>query len=95
MGQRKLAMRIYIGNLPSSITDAQLRELALPFGKPQSANIARRLGSGESKGFGFIEYATDAEARAAISGLDGKVVQGQALTARLAKPAKAHPWAKD
>jgi RNA recognition motif-containing protein len=72
-------MRIYVGNLPNQITDPQLHDLAAPFGKPQSANIARMLVGGASKGFGFIEYATAEEAKAAIAGLNGKSVHGQAL----------------
>lgn len=85
-------MKIYIGNLSRQITDAQLNDLALPFGKPQSANIARALRGGASKGFGFVEYATDDEGRAAIKGLDGKNVDGQALTVSEANDLKVRPW---
>ena len=86
-------MRFYVGNLPSQIDDTTLRELALPFGKPESATIARYLVGGMSKGFGFIEYADDDEARAAIAGLNGKKVQGQTLTAFEATATHARPWA--
>jgi len=84
--------RIYVENLSKQITDAHLNELALPFGKPNSANIARELRGGASKGFGFIEYATAEQARAAIHGLDGKDVEGQALRVCDAAALKAHPW---
>jgi len=85
-------MRIYVGNLAKQITDAQLNDLALPFGKPGSANIARKLVGGASKGFGFVEYRTDVEARAAIAGLHGKDVHGQALEVREVNASNTHPW---
>jgi RNA recognition motif-containing protein len=85
-------VKIYVGNLPKNITDVQLRELALPFGQPDSANIARELVGGASKGFGFIEYRTPAEHRAAIAGLNGKDVQGQKLHVFEAKALKPYPW---
>jgi RNA recognition motif-containing protein len=85
-------MRIYVENLSKKITDARLNELALPFGKPNSANIARQLRGGASKGFGFIEYAMAAEAHAAIRGLDGKKVDGQTLRVCDANALKAQPW---
>lgn len=85
-------MRIYVGNLSKQITDAQLNDLALPFGKPQSANIARLLVGGASKGFGFVEYATADEARAAITGLNGKDVHGQALKVSEAHTLNAGSW---
>ena len=84
--------RIYLGNLSKQITDATLNELALPFGKPCSANIARELRGGASKGFGFIEYAMADQARAAIAGLNGKTVDGQALRVCDAAALNPHPW---
>lgn len=85
-------MKLFVGNLPSQINDTQLRELALPFGKPESANIARYLVGGVSKGFGFVEYSDAEEARAAIEGLNGKDVHGQPLTVFEATAATARPW---
>ena len=85
-------MRLYAGNLPSEINDTTLRELALAFGKPESANIARYLVGGMSKGFGFIDYANDDEGRAAIAGLNGKNVDGQRLIVFEATAAHARPW---
>lgn len=81
-------MKLYVGNLSKQINDAQLNELATPFGTPSSANVATERSSGESKGFGFIEYSSDDEARAAITGLDGRDVNGQALKVNEAKPRK-------
>ena len=82
-------MKLYVGNLSKQITDAQLNELATPYGKPLSANVATERSSGESKGFGFIEFSTEAEGNAAITGLDGRDVNGQALKVNQAKSKEA------
>jgi len=79
-------MKLYVGNLSKQVTDAQLNDLAIPFGKLISANVAVERKSGESKGFGFIDFSSDDEARAAITGLDGREVNGQALKVNEAKP---------
>ncbi len=81
-------MKVYVGNLSKQVTDVQLNELASPYGKPVSANVATERGSGEPKGFGFIEFGSDDEAKAAITGLDGRDVNGQALKVNEARPRK-------
>ena len=85
-------MRLYVGNLSKKITDPQLNALALPYGNVHSANIARALVGGASKGFGFIEFETDEEGYAAIRGLNGKEVHGQSLEVSEASAMKIHPW---
>jgi len=82
-------MKLYVGNLSSQVNDAQLGELAKPFGKIVSASVAVDRTSGASKGFGFIEFTTPEEGRAAIAGLNGKDVNGQALKVDEARPKKA------
>jgi RNA recognition motif-containing protein len=84
-------MKLYVGNLSKQVNDSQLNDLATPFGKIVSANVATERSSGESKGFGFIEFSTADEARAAITGLDGRDVNGQALKVNEAKPRKDAP----
>lgn len=84
-------MKLHVGNLSKQITDAQLSELATPYGKLLSANVATERDSGDSKGFGFVEYGSADEARAAITGLDGRDVNGQALKVSEAKPRKDAP----
>jgi cold-inducible RNA-binding protein len=81
-------MKLYVGNLSKKVDDSQLNELATPYGTPMSANVATERKSGESKGFGFIEFGSDAEANAAITGLDGREIDGQALKVSEAKPRK-------
>jgi cold-inducible RNA-binding protein len=81
-------MKLYVGNLSKQVTDAQLNELAVPYGKIVSAEVATERSSGTSKGFGFIEFSNADEARAAIAGLDGRDVNGQVLKVNEAKPRK-------
>jgi RNA recognition motif-containing protein len=81
-------LKLYVGNLSKQVTDAQLNDLATPYGKPVSANVATERSTGESKGFGFVEFGSDEEAKAAIAGLDGRDVNGQALKVNEAKPRK-------
>jgi cold-inducible RNA-binding protein len=82
-------MKLYVGNLSKQVTDAQLNELAVPFGALISATVATERSSGDSKGFGFVEYENADHARAAIAGLDGRDVNGQALKVNEARPRKA------
>ena len=81
-------MKLYVGNLSKQINDAQLNDLAVPFGTLVSAVVATERSSGESKGFGFIEYSNADEGKAAIAGLDGREVNGQALKVNEARPRK-------
>ena len=82
-------MKLYVGNLSKQVTDAQLNDLAVPFGALISANVATERSSGDSKGFGFVEYVNAEEGRAAMVALDGRDVHGQALKVNEAKPRKA------
>ena len=86
-------MKVYVGNLSKQITDAQLNDLAAPFGTLVSANVATERSSGASKGFGFLEFSNEDEARAAITGLDGRDVNGQALKVNESRPRNAAPQA--
>ncbi len=81
-------MKLYVGNLSKQVTDAQLGDLGLEYGSFVSANIATEKSSGQSKGFGFLEFSSDDAARAAIAGLDGREVNGQAIKVSEARPRK-------
>lgn len=81
-------MKVYVGNLSKEVTAAQLNELAVEYGSLVSAEIATERSGGASKGFGFLEYSSDDAARAAITGLNGRDVNGQALKVDEAKPRK-------
>jgi RNA recognition motif-containing protein len=82
-------MKLYVGNLPKQITDSQLNDLAVPYGTLLSVNVAGERSTGGSKGFGFVEFASADEGRAAITGLDGRDVEGQILKVNEAKPRPA------
>ena len=79
-------MKVYVGNISNEVSDQQFKDLFAPFGKPESANIVKDRGTGQSRGFGFAEFKNDDEARAAIAGLNGKEVNGQALKVNESQP---------
>ena len=81
-------MKLHIGNLSKSVTEAELKTLITPFGTPASVEIIKDH-DGASKGFAFAEFADDGQARAVISGLDGKDVGGQMVKVAEARPRKA------
>ncbi|MGR8918871.1 MAG: RNA recognition motif domain-containing protein [Gammaproteobacteria bacterium] len=84
-------MNIYVGNLPYSVTDAELRELFAEFGEVQSASVISDKYSGQSKGFGFVEMPDNAAADQAIKDLNGRSVGGRALKVNQAKPRGDRP----
>jgi cold-inducible RNA-binding protein len=79
-------MKLYLGNLAAETTDAQLGDLVKAFGTPQSAEMAKDRSSGQSRGFGFVEFSSDEEAKAAIAGLDGKEINGRVLKVNESRP---------
>lgn len=81
-----MGKKLYVGNLSYSTTSADLEKLFTPFGKVDSANVIEDRDSGQSKGFGFVEMSSDAEAQAAIEGLDGKESDGRTLKVNEARP---------
>ena len=78
--------RLYIGNLPYSVTDASLQELFGEVGEVVSVNIITDRYSGRSKGFGFVEMATEEQAQKAIETLNGREIDGRAVTVAEARP---------
>lgn len=79
-------MKLHLGNLPASVSDEQLNTLASEYGKPDSAEVVKDRTSGASRGYGFVVFPNDEEARAAITGLDGKDVDGQSIKCAEARP---------
>ena len=79
-------MNIFVGNLAYSATDHGLRQLFEPYGAVDKINIITDRDTGRSKGFGFVEMPDSAAAKAAIQGLNGKELEGRALTVNEAKP---------
>lgn len=78
--------KLYVGNLSYSVRDEQLQDAFSPFGQVNSAKVLMDRDSGRSKGFGFVEMGSDAEAQAAIDGLNGRDLDGRALTVNVARP---------
>ena len=81
-----MSTKIYVGNLPYSVTDASLESNFAEFGTVTSAKVMMDRDSGRSKGFGFVEMDSGTEAQAAIDGLNGMDVQGRAITVNVARP---------
>lgn len=79
-------MNIYVGNLSRQATEADLREAFQAFGEVGSVTIIKDKFSGESRGFGFVEMSSKAEAQAAIEGMNGKEFKGRTLTVNEARP---------
>ena len=81
-----MAKKLYVGNLSYGTTDSDLQSLFEEFGTVQSAQVIMDRESGRSKGFGFVEMGSQEEAEKAISMLNGKEVEGRALTVNIARP---------
>ena len=79
-------MKIYVGNLSYSVTEDDLRTEFGAFGKVDSVSVVMDRDSGRSKGFAFVEMPVIAEGQAAITALNGKVLQDRPLTVNTAKP---------
>jgi len=79
-------VRLYVGNLSYSTTEDELRTLFAQAGTVASVAVIKDRDTGQSKGFGFVEMATQAEAQKAISQLNGKNFKDRALTVNLARP---------
>jgi RNA recognition motif-containing protein len=82
---------IYVGNLDYSTTEQDLRGLFEPYGQVDNVSVAKDKFSGQSRGFGFVEMANDAEAEKAIGELNGKQLGRRNLTVNEARPREARP----
>ena len=81
-----MGKKLYVGNLSFGVGDSDLQSLFSPHGSIVSAQVIMDRDTGRSKGFGFVEMASDDEARAAIAALDGKEHDGRALKVNEARP---------
>ena len=78
--------KLYVGNLPYSFRDQDLEQTFSQFGSVGSAKVMMERDTGRSKGFGFVEMGSDAEAQAAINGLNGQQYGGRGLVVNEARP---------
>ena len=83
-----MGKRLYVGNLPYSVSEQDLNDKFGAFGTVESASLITDRDTGRSKGFGFVEMATDSEAQAAIEQLNGTDYDGRPVTVNEAKPMK-------
>ncbi len=79
-------MNIFVGNLPFTTTESDLRNLFAEYGEVESAAIINDRDSGRSRGFGFVELASDARANDAIRDLDGTTIDDRTIKVNQAKP---------
>jgi RNA recognition motif-containing protein len=84
-----MASKLYVGGLPYAATEAQLTALFAAHGTVESARVIADKFTGRSRGFGFVEMSTPAEAQAAITALNGSQMDGRSLTVNQAKPQEA------
>ncbi len=78
--------KLFVGSLPWSVDDAQLSEIFSAHGNVVSARVITDRETNRSRGFGFVEYADEATAQAAIDALDGSMVEGRAISVSFARP---------
>ncbi|MDD3154981.1 MAG: RNA-binding protein [Victivallaceae bacterium] len=84
-------MKLYVGNLSFSSTEADLKDAFSAFGTVDSASVISDRDTGRSKGFGFVEMNNNDEAKAAIAGMDGKELDGRNLRVSEARPKEDRP----
>ena len=82
-------MKLYVGNLSFNTSESQLRELFAAHGEVASASLVMDRDTGRPRGFGFVEFNNDEQAKAAMAALNGKNVDGRDLTVNEAKPREA------
>lgn len=83
--------KLYVGNLPYSVRDGDLEQAFGQFGSVTSAKVMMERDTGRSKGFGFVEMGSDAEAQAAINGMNGQPLGGRSVVVNEARPMEARP----
>jgi len=87
--------KLYVGNLPWSVTNDSLRELFAPCGEVTEAIVITDKYSGRSKGFGFVTFANDADAEKAITEMANKDLEGRKIVVNVAKPREERPRTND
>ncbi len=83
--------KLYVGNLPYSVRDSDLEQAFGQFGAVTSAKVMMERDTGRSKGFGFVEMGSDAEAQAAIQGMNGQPLGGRGIVVNEARPMEPRP----
>jgi RNA recognition motif. (a.k.a. RRM, RBD, or RNP domain) len=89
--ESSMGNKLYVGNLPYTVRDEDLQQAFGEFGAITSAKVMMERDTGRSKGFGFVEMGNDAEAQAAIAGMNGQSLGGRSITVNEARPMEARP----
>lgn len=88
-------MKLYVGNLPFSVDSEKLKELFSSFGEIEEATVISNKFSGRSKGFGFVSFTNDEDAKKAIKEMNDKEVEGRKLKVNEARPMEDRPPRRD
>src|SRR5690606_27594730 len=91
LGVPSMGNKLYVGNLPYSYRDSDMEQAFSQFGTVTSAKVMMERDTGRSKGFGFVEMSSPAEAQAAIEGMNGQQIGGRGLVVNEARPMEARP----
>ena len=86
-----MSVNLYVGNLPYRVDEDSLRQLFTPYGNVETAKVIKDRQTGKSKGFGFVEMTTQAEADAAIHALNETAMDGRNIKVSIAKPREERP----
>jgi RNA recognition motif-containing protein len=91
LGVPFMGNKLYVGNLPYTVRDSDLEQAFSEFGAVTSAKVMMERDTGRSKGFGFVEMGSDAEAQAAINGMNGQSLGGRNVVVNEARPMEPRP----
>ena len=83
--------KLYVGNLAYTVRDESLQVAFAPFGTVTSAKVMMDRETGRSKGFGFVEMSSSAEAQAAMNAMNGQSIEGRAVVVNEARPREERP----
>lgn len=86
-----MAKRLFVGNLPYSATQDEIREVFAAFGEVVEVDLRSDRETGRPKGYGFVEMTTEDQATAAVDGLNGSDMNGRKLTVNVARPREERP----
>jgi len=86
-----MSKKIYVGNLPFSVTLERLKELFSPYGEIEDAIVMANKFTGRSRGFGFVTFVNDADADKALAEMNNKAIEGRELKVKEAKPLEERP----
>ena len=86
-----MSVKLYVGNLPFSVTNEELKKLFASYGEIEESTIISDKFSGRSKGFGFVTFSDNADGKKAVSEMNGKDIQGRQIKVIEARPLEDSP----